>query len=322
MLRDKFAGCLIGVAVADALGVPHEFYYQRNNVYTGSLYLIPSFTSRAGSRSDVVGQISDDTEMTICLLRSIIENNGYVTDKCILAYEEWAAHAKALGKNTRALFKNITTVKGFWTRWNKQFKDVDQSKWSQSNGSLMRASMLSFLDDKEIITDCQLSNPHPNNIQANLVYSRLMKACLEEEIDKTALLNSMLSSFGDDIKTVINQVLQKIPRIVNTYETKGWVLNALYCAIWGWYNFTTYHEAIDAIIRLGGDTDTNAAIAGGLIGCTLGYNSLMQEKITANNIKIVREADYSKGDNPRPDKYGLNDFDKLIDDFTSLFDYK
>ena len=39
----------------------------------------------------------------------------------------------------------------------------------------------------------------------------------------------------------------------------------------------TYDKAIFETLMLGGDTDTNACIVGGLIGCLVGYNGLPQE---------------------------------------------
>jgi len=56
-----------------------------------------------------------------------------------------------------------------------------------------------------------------------------------------------------------------------------------------------YDFAMRQIVGLGGDTDTNAAIAGGLIGAYLGLSKLPQEKV-----KKVLECDTSKK-TPRPD---------------------
>ncbi len=56
-------------------------------------------------------------------------------------------------------------------------------------------------------------------------------------------------------------------------QNKGWVLHALYAAFYGLRRHSigdTPREALAAVVRLGGDTDTNAAIAGGLIGAVLG----------------------------------------------------
>src|SRR5271170_7858797 len=135
MLRDKFAGCLIGLAVGDALCVPRE--------------LFSTFYFR---------EINCITKIISCLLQTIIQNNGYNTNKTILAYEELATtHKYILDNNFYYLFKGLTTVRGFRKRWNKQFKDKDESVWNQSCGSLIRTTILSFLNEEDIITDCKLT---------------------------------------------------------------------------------------------------------------------------------------------------------------------
>lgn len=331
-LRDRLAGSMIGVAVGDALGVPFEFKSQRNNVYNGTLYIAPVFSFRNGKRTDVVGQYSDDCELQLCILRSAIRNKCYNRDQMILSYEAWAEHSKAMGKNTRALFKGVKTVKGYQKRYNDIF-GKPQTEWTQSNGSLMRASILAFFQDVSCIEeDCRITNPHPINIQCNVVYCLLIRLSLLN-ISKKIIIEGILEdeSIAKEILDVIKEALQDCPDESTALRSKvftkdkpwrdltavgkGWVLHGFYCAVWGWYHYDAFQDAIDAIIRRGGDTDTNAAIAGGLIGATLGYKKLMEEERTKKNIHIVRTADFSKGENPRPPDFCLHDFDQMIDDF-------
>jgi len=75
-------------------------------------------------------------------------------------------------------------------------------------------------------------------------------------------------------------------------KKKGWVLNALYCAFWALKKDKTFRESIDAVIQLGGDTDTNAAIAGSLLGAKVGFRAMESDEITAENLKILLAADY------------------------------
>lgn len=71
--QDRVAGMLMGVALGDALGAPHEFKNSLSlNKYTGILEHASKITSRwQGVRSMVVGQVTDDTEMTLTLAQSI-----------------------------------------------------------------------------------------------------------------------------------------------------------------------------------------------------------------------------------------------------------
>lgn len=318
---DRLAGMMIAHAVGDALGAPHEFKTQRHNVYTGYLYIAPEFVFRSGRRKDVIGQYTDDHEETLCIIRSAIERGRYDRDAILLKYMDWAKGSKALGKNTRALFKGVKTIAGYQSRYDKIFKDTDQSTWTQSNGSLMRCSPLAFLLPPEnIVTDCMLTNPHPVNINSNVVYCYMIKWSALG-YPKDAILSTILGSnlIITEIKEVILQATSNKLFTRDVKEIgKGWVLHGLYCAVWGWYHFNSYQEPIDAIIMAGGDTDTNAAIAGALIGVTLGYERLLKEERTNYNIKMVLTADYSKGENPRPPEFTLHDFPTMIQAFHNL----
>lgn len=346
--RDRLAGCLIGLIVGDALGVPFEFYFQRSNVYTGLLYIKPNFHFRSGTRIDVVGQWSDDTECSLCIARSLIKNNGkYNKDDMIQSYMNWANGSKAMGKNTRALFKGVTTIKGYQKRWDNIFKDTPEDTWTQSNGSLMRCSLLAFCNENDIVEDCRLTNPHKINIDTNIIYCLLIKFSvteltsnnnsnsdnkfeLEQKLKQKAILDLILESedFHDDVKNTIRTAIEEIiptrdltftikndnnTKSKEKIKTKGWVLHGIYCAVWAWYHSKNYQDAIDVIIRLGGDTDTNAAIAGALLGARFGYKHLFSEERTKYNIKMVRNVDTKLGGNPRPKEYCIDDFDDIID---------
>jgi len=325
MYKDKIAGTLIGLAVGDALGVPHEFKAQKNNIYTGILYLVPEFNFKFNSRKDVIGQYSDDVEQTLCNLRSIIELNGYNKEAVILKYLKWAEKSKAMGRNTRNLFKGVKTISGYQKRYNKIFDINIYDSWTQSNGSLMRCSMLAYLPNyvDACMIDCKITNPHTINIQSSLLYCVILRYTAIG-VNKQHIINCMLQdkyvfTLSNEVKFVINQAVNNKEFSRNIKEIgKGWVLHTLYCAVWAWYHHETYQDPIDVIIRQGGDTDTNAAVAGALLGAYLGYDKLCQEERTKRNIQIVRNADFSLGENPRPQSCCLHDFDQLVENYSKL----
>ena len=88
----------------------------------------------------------------------------------------------------------------------------------------------------------------------------------------------------------------------------------MYC----FYNFDSYQESVDFVIEKGGDTDTNAAITGALLGCYLGYDVIIHEEKTLQNIEIVLNADFSLGDNPKEKEYCFTDFEDLCAEFSEF----
>jgi hypothetical protein len=111
----------------------------------------------------------------------------------------------------------------------------------------------------------------------------------------------------------------------------GHLINAFYCSFWGLFNFSDSKSAIDAIICLGnaenpvsricnpnakypksqrgaepitvGDTDTNAAIAGALLGGYYGILSMCNNSITKINLQILIKSNPNDGELKRPIKY-------------------
>ncbi len=55
------------------------------------------------------------------------------------------------------------------------------------------------------------------------------------------------------------------------------MVNTLDAAIWCLITTASYEECVLKAVNLGGDTDTTAAVAGGLAGALYGYNAIPQE---------------------------------------------
>ena len=102
--RLNVLGMFYGAAVGDALGFPFEPSHGPSvSEYHGKFEYRPSLIKRSGLKYGVIGQISDDTEMTMALLRSIVDNKGkYSRNKAILAYEDAVnTRSPGVGKNIK-----------------------------------------------------------------------------------------------------------------------------------------------------------------------------------------------------------------------------
>ena len=67
----------------------------------------------------------------------------------------------------------------------------------------------------------------------------------------------------------------------NEIESSGYVLHSLEASFWCFLNFNTYEGSVLKAVNLGGDTDTTAAITGGLAGMYYGIDNIPQKWITA-----------------------------------------
>jgi ADP-ribosylglycohydrolase len=327
VIHDKIKGMLIGAALGDALGVPHEFKYQKDH-YTGVLEHVPYLWNRfQGKRHLALAQLSDDSELTITLARSLVRNQGYNEETVLSSYLQWAnSNTPMMGTNTRELLKGVTTYRGYKNRWEKKFMDQPLETYTRSNGALMRCSSLAVLRKNEpIIQDCCLTNPHPVNQDCNLIYVSALKLALSGNANEKIFEDIKTLPQTQDVKDIISQVENKLNRNLATDEhgksTKGYCLHGLYCALYCLKYFSDYQSSIDWVIgqHPNSDTDTNACITGALVGALLGYTSLNQESRTGKNITILRNCDTNTGELPRPPIYGLSDFDHLTKQLTELY---
>jgi len=311
---DRVRGMLTGVALGDALGGPHEFRYQvKLDRYSGCVEFPLQYSPRyQGKKTGNVGQITDDTEMTITLADTLSHVDGYNRDRAVTNYMAWAnSNTAFLGQNTRALFVGIKTLKGFNQR-HRTLHNVPLSEWTQSNGCLMRCSPLAALPENEwaaaAASDCSITNPSPVCVDGVLAYIAATRALLAGASAEVATAAALAYATTPTVVTAITEGRDGTARDVSDLATKGWIAHALYCAFAALNDnrSQTFQDRIDVVIRRGGDTDTNGAIAGALLGAQLGVNAMLNEDRTARNAEIVLTVNPHAGELPRPAHYAAN----------------
>ncbi len=367
---DRIKGIFVGHFLGDALGAPHESWkWNRNTAYTGKLEIRPYSISRGNTKDNPdnwrpVGSVTDDTQMTIALMRPIISDGNYDKDSVTMEYVNWVhIKPKGLGKNTRYVF-GLTGLQGH----EKRIEELEKLETpALSNGALMRCAPLALFDDWEELAemDAYQTNPYPQIVICNRVYLRILRECLSGGTgdDILKVISNIMDVFinnldfkhtkdaiQDAFKSILNlndlddefiakqNVLQAkaVDRdISGKAGDKGFYAHALYCAIRSLLMVAvlkyTYEEAMHWVITQqdllfdevsteqvfgAGDTDTNAAISGALIGAYLGFNQLMSFDITFANWKILIDA----ANNVKGDLRGYVpfNFEALINEFTAV----
>lgn len=283
---DRVRGMLAGGALGDALGAPHEFRCNRGTPYTGRLEHPPFQTTRwQGRREAPVASVTDDTEMTIALLQSLLDEGGYRPDRVLPSYLQWAnSGGWMMGRNIRSLMRGVRTVRGYQGRA-AQVTDGDAR---QSNGCLMRAAPLALLEDDWSTTDVNWTNPNPVCREAVRVYVGSLRRALQGHSARHIYRRALREEVQPQVREALLQAAEETPRDVTV--DKGWVLHGLYAAYWCLLHYRHLHRALDAVVQWGGDTDTNAAIAGSLLGAVVGYERLSAHPRTADNLRRMAEA--------------------------------
>jgi ADP-ribosyl-[dinitrogen reductase] hydrolase len=287
---------LLGVAIGDAVGVPFEFSSKeqmRHNPATGM--------TGYGTYNQPPGTWSDDSSMTFCLAESLI--NGYDLADISRNFIRWRNEAYWTAHNE--LFDIGITTSHAITRL-QQIIEEDQTKelknlkyYSEErdngNGSLMRILPLLFYikgkpisDQFEIVWEVSaLTHRHIRAAMSCLIYLKLAENIIEGMNKETAYqsMRDQILSFWDEIDFDMNErkhfqklILADIRETpIDELKTGGYVIEVLESSIWFLLNRESFEETILSIINLGHDTDTSAAIVGGLAGIYYGRNSIPEE---------------------------------------------
>ncbi len=275
---------LLGTAVGDALGVPFETKlanYEPLVAWDGQSYL--------GSEHHRLkpGQYSDDTQMSLMVAESLIENHAFNPDDLAERYVDWivSGRARGYGKTTLLAVQNL----------------VNGKHWSESgiagsygNGTAMRAAPFGvyFRNDlQSLVSICKMDSSitHASDeaeagsiaigLAAAYAVNRESEGLLEElwRILPDSKVKSAIYSLDSLIDSPYITPEQALRVIGTKADVRQTVPAALYCFL----KFDNYHEAVLAAIKAGGDTDTTAAIVGALFGAKLGMRGINKELANA-----------------------------------------
>jgi ADP-ribosylglycohydrolase len=156
-----------------------------------------------------------------------------------------------------------------------------------TNGSLMRSVPLILLyngcDDIDdmIAAMSRVTHTHSHAIDACSMYAECLIDILHDK-NKESVLNGLMAfldeTYSDSyLKQRIAASLADehlFPVDPGTWPARGTAEFSLYVALWCFKNSTSFADAIEKAVRIGGDTDTYAAITGGLAGAHYGYEAI------------------------------------------------
>ena len=272
-------GCLLGQLAGDALGSLVEF--QRPGAILrehpgGVRDLIDG-----GTWGTIAGQPTDDSELALVLARSIVSGGGYDPESAAQAYRFWlrsgpfdcgSTVAAALGAIDDADVESGTAATAARAAANRE---------SQANGSLMRASPLGIWgharspDELAAFAraDAALTHPHPACGDATAAYVIAIAHGVATGASAASLYDCAVAwaSAGARDASVVEALRAARTSPPRDYLTKqGWVLIALQNAFYQLLHAPSFEEGVVRTVMAGGDTDTNAAIAGALLGAAPG----------------------------------------------------
>ncbi len=281
-------GALLGQLCGDALGSAVEF--QAPDEIAEDFPDGVTELADGGTWNLIAGQPTDDSELALALARSLVRRGAFDATDVAAAYAAWyASHPFDVGHTTRAALAEAAAAA-------REGRDPAAAARaaarpdSRANGALMRVSPLGLfaaahpgLDVMAAAReDARLTHPHPACQDASAIYAAAVALAVASgegpaAVADEALARARSAGLHEDVVAALDRARTRRPDYVTHL---GLVTVALQNAFFQLRHHAPEEGLVDTV-RQGGDTDTNAAIAGALLGAVHGVLALPQRWRTA-----------------------------------------
>ena len=231
-----------------------------------------------------IGDWTDDTDMMLCIANAVVKDKGVDFTSIARNFKEWAdGEPMGIGENTYKVLsfadyvdKPFEASKMIWEMSHRQ---------SSANGGLMRTSIVGlFPKAVEECAEkiCRLTHYDPRCVGSCVIVSQLIHSLVYAEepmgyyqiVDIGRKYDSRIEEYidlsinNDDIKALDLQ----------NWDC-GYTLRTLAAALWAYWHTQSFEEGLLAVVRAGGDADTNAAVACAILGAKYGFHSIPSEYV-------------------------------------------
>lgn len=270
---DRSRGCLLGLAIGDALGAPVEFSPP------GSFEVVDGY--RAGGVFNLeAGQWTDDSSMALCLAESLLERGELDPADQLQRYWRWYSHGENsingrcfdIGNGTRAALE----------RWHRD-GDVDAgSPDALGNGALMRMAPVPIVWQHDLplagvmaARSARTTHGHPLALASASYFGELLARALQGEAKADLLGPWWTGAEAWDPEGQVKRIAHGSWREARI-KAQGHALRSLEAALWAFGSTESFKDCVLAAVNLGHDADTVGAIAGQLAGAHYGLVGIPQ----------------------------------------------
>lgn len=267
---------IIGLIVGDALGVPVEFE-RRSSLQENPVTTMEGY----GTYHQPPGTWSDDSSMTLATITSIVNKKGIDYTDIIDEFCNWFYHSKHT-PHDEVFDIGITTrlaLEQYHDGYSIYSCGINDER-SNGNGSLMRILPLAYQDniDYEVIENVSgLTHAHKRSKIACVLYIEIARSMLKNDLS----IREHIDNACDKIKEYYEGNIE-LNHFTNIFEdtldenvdSGGYVIHTFESVVYCLETTDSYKDAVLKAVNLGRDTDTVAAICGGLAGIYYGYDSI------------------------------------------------
>jgi ADP-ribosylglycohydrolase len=289
--KEAIESGILGMAVADAVGVPAEFMSRdalHRNPVTDMI--------GGGAHNQKAGTWSDDTSMALCLAFSAAERSSIDADDIMKRFCDWCE--SGVYSPHGECFDIGRTVAKALRRYAAHMPAQEcggAAITDNGNGSLMRILPLAYIlmaqygsdltahDDAMRCIDLvsSLTHRHPISLVACGIYIHIAVRLLlgdaildavQRGVDTALSWYSTHAGYkgGLDCWERVRDATAFKALPESQIKSGGYVVDTLEAALWCLLNTDNYRDCVLKAVNLGEDTDTVAAVVGGLAGIHYG----------------------------------------------------
>lgn len=280
--HERVLGGLYGLLVGDALGVPYEFHAASALPPLAELEMQPPAGFRRAHRGVAPGTWSDDGAQALCLLESLLRIGRFDVHDFAQQLVAWLldghmavdAHVFDVGIQTSVALRKIAGGTAVLVA-------ARRDEQANGNGALMRVLPLALWhqgSDEELVHDARASSlPTHGHIRSELccaLYCLWARRLLDDPntpFDSALHTLHTLLAHDEAARSELNGALRS--QLALTPNGTGYVVDTLRAAI-QLQSAADYEQVVKTAIALGTDTDTTAAVAGGIAGLRFGINAI------------------------------------------------
>lgn len=287
-INETVKSVMIGHAVGDALGVPVEFCSREEllekpvtDMVGYGVYDVPA------------GAWSDDTSMSLCALDAL-RREDWRWEHIMANFIAWLEKGEysPIGECFDVGRGCLDAILSYCRGGGNALSCGGVGEYSNGNGSLMRihpfvlyayANRLPLDEQLALVDDgSKMTHAHERSRLACLIYTFVLDSLLRDP-SKDAVRQGLkaavehLGEWGE--MTHYKRLFEGDIASLQSRDIKssGYVVDTLEAALWCLLTTESYKECVNRAVNLGGDSDTTAAVAGGLAGALYGYGSIPEE---------------------------------------------
>ena len=281
-LEDRFIGCLLGLAVGDALGSHFE---GQSADWIARRY--PTSRHLFDAPPDAPWNYTDDTQMAIGVAEALLQDREIVEESLCAAFVKNYVPSRGYGRGARVVLEAMQDGQDYRHWANELFPGG-----SFGNGAAMRVAPVGLYfhrDADRLWEQARLSalptHVHPLGIEgAQLIALAVAIALRGAPHQREAFVRELAgraetAEFQQRLKLAAQvQSRDDLLQLGNGIAAQDSAATAIACFL---LSPDSYADTIASAILIGGDTDTIAAMAGAISGAYLGIDKLPPHYLTA-----------------------------------------